>query len=967
MTRTHMRERRGIHEMLMVCLKRPSRPCLFAYAALGWAFAGSCARASAPAPATPAWLGDTATTRGTEAGRGVQPGRPVVTPHVARLAGLMPLRSTGVESFRQRHPANDGRGVLIAVLDGGIDPGVGGMRTTTTGDRKLLDLRDFSGEGRIALSPLRVDRSDTIAIEGHRLAGFGRIARLAAPPYFGGLFREARLGFGPAADVNGDGDHEDAFPIVVARASDGWFLVTDTDGDGSLEGERPVHDYALGAESFAYGSQPMTLAANLAEVSGRPALDLLFDNSSHGTHVAGIAAGHQLYGVEGFDGVAPGAQVLGLKIADNRWGKISVTGSMVRAMEYAAQAAARRRMPLVINLSYGVGNEVEGSAAIDSLLDAFAARHPDVLVVVSAGNDGPGISTVGFPASADLALSVCALVPGVFARAPEPERPPAPDVLSWWSARGGELAKPDLCAPGVAFSTVPPWRAGEEIAGGTSQAAPQVAGMAALLHSAALGEGRRLRAVDVKRALMATAVPLPGVTTLDQGFGVPNVRAAYEWLRAGHQAGVYVVRALPDGGNTSGASAAYRRHGLESPADTVQRFQVSTIGGQAAARLLLTSDAEWLRAPPQIELSGQPELVSLTYDGARLSRPGLYVGNVWARAASDTLAGRVFRLTNTVVVPYQLERPLRVTRSLEPGAIERFFLRLPPDAGGLRVSLGVTSGRGAVLYLFEPSGQPARSAASVDATPGDSGAVTVTGEDLVPGVYEAVVVAPPAARVTYRLSAVLPSVAVRAVGTGPSAVLVSRAADAARVAVSARVTGAVREYQVRGGGEPASLEIAIPSWADRVVLDVSLPEDLWNQVTDVGLLVHEEAGNTLSDQPLEYRFARRALALDSVSRAGPLTLSLLPAFARTSPRAGWQATVRVAFLRPEAVPLEVLGMGRVGHVVVPPGGTLGLQFSPVPPEVDLPPEYVPLVDVVAEPSSGPPARRQAAVSPSGSP
>lgn len=938
-------------------------------AALGWTLAGwSCARTPEPSLA-PVSAVDTPRTPATGLGGPAQPGRPVVTPQVARLAGLMPLRTTGIESFRQRDPTADGRGVLIAVLDGGIDPGVPGMQATTAGDRKLLDLRDFSREGRIVLSQVSVDRDDTVEIEGRPLAGFGRVGRLAVAPYYGGVFREASLGSGPAADVNGDGDRGDAFPILVARASDGWFMVTDTDGDGSLDDERPVHDYAQGAETFAYGAAPMTLAANLVERDGRPALDLFFDNSSHGTHVAGIAAGYQLFGVEGFDGVAPGAQVLGLKIADNRWGKISVTGSMVRAMEYAAAVAARRSLPLIINLSYGVGNVVEGAAAIDSLLDAFAVRHPDVLVVVSAGNDGPGISTVGFPASADLALSVCALVPGVFARAPEPNLPPAPDVLSWWSARGGELAKPDLCAPGVAFSTVPPWRVGEEIAGGTSQAAPQVAGMAALLQSASMRDGRRLRAVDLKRALMATAVPLPGATALDQGFGVPNLSAAHQWLLASHQAGIYLARALPDGGNASRASAAYRRNGLASPADTVQRFQVSTVGGQAAARLLLTSDAEWLRAPPQIELSGQPALVTLTYDPAKLTAPGLYVGNVWARAASDTLAGRVFRLTNTVVVPYDLSRPLGLTRSLEPGAVERFFFRVPPDAGGLRVSLGVISGRGAMLHLFEPSGQPARAAESAEATPGDSTSVTVTGEDLIPGVYEAVVVAPPGSRATYRLSAALPAVAVRAVGTGPSAVLVSRVPDdSARVSVSARVAGAAREYQLRGDGDPASLELPIPSWADRVVLDVSLPEDLWNQVTDVGLLVRDASGEELSERPLEYAFGRRRIALDSASRAGPLSLSILPAFARTTPRAGWRATVRVAFLRPDSVSLDVLGMGPVGHVVVPPGGTLGLQFSPVPPEVDLPPEYAPLVDVVAEPQSGPAASRRAAVSPStGSP
>ncbi len=53
------------------------------------------------------------------------------------------------------------------------------------------------------------------------------------------------------------------------------------------------------------------------------------------------------------------------------------------------------------------------------------------------------------------------------------------------------------------------------------------------------------------------------------GAGVPNVNAANEWLVAGHQAGVYSIRAQPDGGNTSILEGAYRRDGLASPADTL--------------------------------------------------------------------------------------------------------------------------------------------------------------------------------------------------------------------------------------------------------------------------------------------------------------------------------------------------------------------------------------------------------------
>ena len=121
---------------------------------------------------------------------------------------------------------------------------------------------------------------------------------------------------------------------------------------------------------------------------------------------------------------------------------------------------------------------------IDSLVNEFSLKHPDVLFVISAGNDGPGLSTVGFPASADLALSVCALFPGVFSQPPDAGTPVPPDVMGYWSARVGELAKPEVCAPGVAYSNVPPWHTGEEISGGTSMAAPQVSGLAAVLQSA---------------------------------------------------------------------------------------------------------------------------------------------------------------------------------------------------------------------------------------------------------------------------------------------------------------------------------------------------------------------------------------------------------------------------------------------------------------------------------------------------
>lgn len=865
-----------------------------------------------------------------------RPSEPIVPPPLALLAGLMPLRSTGVEQFRTAHLTYDGRGVIIGILDSGIDPGVAGLVVTSTGAPKILDLRDFSGEGRITLEAVRPD-AGTLVIAGRTLHGAARIGRLATgTSWYAGVFRELPLGPLPASDVNGNGVNTDGFPVVVVRATDGWVVFFDSNLNGSFEDEQPLHDYRQGRETIALGRQPLTLAANFAEVTGVPQLDLYFDTQGHGTHVAGIAAGHGMFNLSGFEGVAPGAQLIGLKIANDARGGISVNGSMQRAMNYAAQFAAQRGLPLVLNMSFGVGNEREGRAVIDSVVDAFLLAHPDVVFTISAGNDGPGLSTVGFPGSADLALSVGALEPGAFTRVPQPG-PPPPDRMGWWSSRGGDLAKPDLVAPGEAFSTVPGWNLGDEIKTGTSMAAPQVAGLAACLVSALVQEHRPVHAADLMQALRATATPLAGWSVVDQGAGVPKVEAAYRWLVAGHQGSRYEIR------STSGTPAAMRRAGFTGPADTVQMFTVTHADGLRAAQFRLTSDVPWLTAPALVTSQPRTTTVPIGYRPSLLTLPGVYVGTITARNPTDTSAGPLFTVVNTVVLPYDLSvRPLADSgRIIGPGRVQRYFLRVPVAGTTMRTTVMLPeSDDEALVQVYDPRGRPASGSSDslVEVGYGKTprALIEVPAEDVEAGVYELDVFNPGTGRTTVAVSAGLAPVAIAPRGDGLLEVSNPGPATAALVA-RAELVGAEQRISIKGRGAPAeSITVALPPWAKRAELLVEMRPWQWDRFTDFGVTAFDSAGQQIGTAPLNYARGRHSFSVPARLVGRPVVYELFPAFATGDVVSPWEANVQVRLYREpgivveSGVRLDVVAGGRAAlPLVTPPPLTMPAGFAPL--------------------------------------
>lgn len=237
------------------------------------------------------------------------------------------------------------------------------------------------------------------------------------------------------------------------------------------------------------------------------------DGFGHGTLVSGVIAGNGNLSAGNYIGIAPQANIIGVKVADDLG--LATESDVVSGLQWVNDNRAKYNIK-VVNLSM---NTSQAQSYLVDPLDAACEIlwFNKVTVVVSAGNNGAnGAPAVFAPANDPFVITVGATITQDTSTATD-------DTIAPFSARGMDETggvKPDIVAPGTHIvSTKPGTSISVKLAldhpdhllsanvnymrvAGTSFAAPQVAAAAALL----LQSEPNLTPDQVKYRLKATAL-----------------------------------------------------------------------------------------------------------------------------------------------------------------------------------------------------------------------------------------------------------------------------------------------------------------------------------------------------------------------------------------------------------------------------------------------------------------------------
>ena len=234
-----------------------------------------------------------------------------------------------------------------------------------------------------------------------------------------------------------------------------------------------------------------------------------YDDNGHGSHIAGIIAGSGQMSRGRFRGVAPGANLIILKVLD-RSGNGN-TGDVLHAMDWIVKNRRKYNIRLA-NISVGMLPQSKAKEQQQMLEGVERMWNSGVFTVVAAGNSGPRESSVTIPGASSTVLTV--------GSSDDREIHVRRKGLSpGYSGTGPTeccICKPEILAPGTEVTSCSADNGGYTVKSGTSMATAVVTGACAL----ALDYQPHLTPAELKLRFyqnLATNQALPYWGILDAG------------------------------------------------------------------------------------------------------------------------------------------------------------------------------------------------------------------------------------------------------------------------------------------------------------------------------------------------------------------------------------------------------------------------------------------------------------------
>ena len=432
-------------------------------------------------------------------------------------------------------------------------------------------------------------------------------------------------------------------------------------------------------------------------------LSIVGDCTPHGTHVAAIASAAD--GGER-NGVAPGAQLISMKIGDSRLSSMETGSSLCRGIITAINMGCD-----VINLSYGEGSQLPNVGRVIKCAEELVWRY-NIMFVSAVGNNGPALSTVNAPGGMSSCIfGVAAYVSPDMMKADyslmsntenddtvnggECDDDNNDDALVGttytWSSVGPAADGSNgvcVCAPGGAITSVSNWTMQKTmLMNGTSMASPHACGCVALLVSACKAKNIAISPPRIQRAIENTAMPMPNLECYQQGWGMIQVEQAMEYLESMkdydtedicfdvttdvNKRGIYLRQPEEVSAKQSFSirvNANFQR--MDPPPEKLQKMKINF-----EMKFNVKSTAPWVLVPPHFMLMNNGRSFKISLDPTKLP-PGVHTATVCGydaeqQGSEQHQRGVLWSLPITVVKPLSSE----IRSSIPLGMLEVSLFR----------------------------------------------------------------------------------------------------------------------------------------------------------------------------------------------------------------------------------------------------------------------------------------------------